>query len=144
MGLRLSEAKTLVTHIDDGFVFLGHHIQRRRKRGTQKWTVYTTYPSKKAINTVIAKVRALIHPGQPDLRTLLIRVNAVIRGWCNYFRHGMSWRKIRIRLLNNGWEISALGIVLLDAASIPVTRYRWRAWDIPTPWSRRTEPSPAA
>ncbi|MFI6604854.1 group II intron reverse transcriptase/maturase [Nonomuraea sp. NPDC050536] len=170
MGLRLSEAKTSVTHIDDGFVFLGHRIQRRRKRGTRKWTVYT-YPSKKAINSVIAKVRALIHPGQPDLRTLLIRVNAVIRGWCNYFRHGsskrtfsylghyvwhrlywwlrkrhggMSWRKIRTRLLNNGWEISAQGTVLLDAASIPVARYRWRAWDIPTPWSRRTSPSPAA
>lgn len=170
MGLRLSKAKTSVTHIDDGFVFLGHHIQRRRKRGTRKWTVYT-YPSKKAVNTVIAKVRALVHPGQPDLRTLLIRVNAVIRGWCNYFRHGsskrtfsylghyvwhrlywwlrkrhggMSWRKIRTRLLDNGWEISAQGTVLLDAASIPVTRYRWRAWDIPTPWSRRTEPSPAA
>lgn len=170
MGLRLSEAKTSVTHIDDGFVFLGHHIQRRRKRGTRKWTVYT-YPSKKAINTVIAKVRALIHPGQPDLRTLLIRVNAVIRGWCNYFRHGsskrtfsylghyvwhrlywwlrkrhggMSWWKIRTRLLNNGWEITAQGTVLLDAASITVTRYRWRAWDIPAPWSLRTEPSPAA
>ncbi|MEV4113292.1 group II intron maturase-specific domain-containing protein [Nonomuraea sp. NPDC049695] len=120
---------------------------------------------------MIAKVRALIHPGQPDLKTLLIRLNAVIRGWCNYFRHGsskrtfsylghyvwhrlywwlrkrhggMSWRKIRTRLLNNGWEISAQGTVLLDAASIAVTRYRWRAWDIPTPWSRRTEPSPVA
>ncbi|MFC5946214.1 group II intron reverse transcriptase/maturase [Micromonospora harpali] len=171
MGLRLSEAKTQVTHLDDGFVFLGHHIQRRRRRGTQRWTVYT-YPSKKAVNAVIAKVRALVHPGQPDLRTLLIRLNAVIRGWCNYFRHGsskrtfsylghyvwhrlwwwlrkrhggMSWKKVRTRLLKGGWEISADGIALLDAASMPVSRYRWRAWGIPAPWSRRTEqPSPAA
>ena len=171
MGLRLSPAKTLVTHIDDGFVFLGHHIQRRRKRGTQKWAVYA-YPSKKAVNSVIAKVRALIHPGQPDLRTLLIRLNAVIRGWCNFFRHGsskrtfsyladyawhrlwwwlrkrhggMSWRKMRTRLLHGGWEISAGGITLLNAATIPVTRYRWRAWNIPAPWSRpAAEPSPAA
>jgi RNA-directed DNA polymerase len=171
MGLRLSPAKTLVTHIDDGFVFLGHHIQRRRKRGTQKWTVYT-YPSKKAVNSVTAKVRALIHPGQPNLRTLLIRLNAVIRGWCNFFRHGsskrtfsyladyawhrvwwwlrkrhggMSWKKMRTRLLHGGWDISADGITLLDAATIPVTRYRWRAWDIPAPWSRQpAEPPPTA
>lgn len=160
MGLRLSPAKTLITHINDGFVFLGHRIQRRRKRGTQKWTVYT-YPSKKAVNAVIAKVRALVHPGQPDLRVLLIRLNAVIRGWCNFFRHGSSKRtfsylahyawhrvwwwlrkrhggmaakKMRTRLLNDGWEFSAEGITLLNAAAIPVTRYPWRAWNIPAPW----------
>ena len=31
MGLRLSAAKTRVSHIDEGFDFLGFHIQRRRK-----------------------------------------------------------------------------------------------------------------
>ncbi len=48
VGLRLSEAKTRVVHLDEGFVFLGWHIQRRRKRGTAKRYVYT-YPSKKAL-----------------------------------------------------------------------------------------------
>ena len=48
MGLRLSEAKTKVCHIDEGFDFLGFRIQRRRKRGTTKRVVYT-YPSKKAL-----------------------------------------------------------------------------------------------
>src|SRR6266702_648205 len=33
MGLRLSQAKTLITHIDQGLDFLGWHIQRHRKRG---------------------------------------------------------------------------------------------------------------
>src|SRR5215203_5580505 len=47
MGLRLSPEKTRVVHIDEGFDFLGFHIRRRRKRGTQKQCVYTT-PSKKA------------------------------------------------------------------------------------------------
>jgi RNA-directed DNA polymerase len=32
MGLRLSQEKTLVTHIDEGLDFLGWHIQRHRKR----------------------------------------------------------------------------------------------------------------
>ena len=36
MGLRLSEAKTKICHIDEGFDFLGFRIQRRRKRGTTR------------------------------------------------------------------------------------------------------------
>ena len=42
MGLRLSPEKTRVVHIDEGFDFLGFHIRRMRKRGTQKHYVYTT------------------------------------------------------------------------------------------------------
>jgi len=46
MGLRLSEHKTTVTHIDEGLDFLGFRIQRRRKRGSGQRYVYT-YPSKR-------------------------------------------------------------------------------------------------
>ena len=48
MGLRLSPEKTLITHIDEGLDFLGWHIQRRRKRGTDRRYVYT-YPAAKAM-----------------------------------------------------------------------------------------------
>ncbi len=59
MGLRLSEEKTRVCHIDEGFDFLGWRIQRRAWRGrTGKRAVYT-YPSKKSLLSVTAKVRAL-------------------------------------------------------------------------------------
>ena len=56
MGLRLSPEKTRVVHIDEGFDFLGFHIRRRRKRGTQKHCVYTT-PSKKVVQAAKDKVR---------------------------------------------------------------------------------------
>jgi len=46
MGLRLSPEKTLITHIDEGLDFLGWRIQRHRKRGTDRYYVYT-YPAKK-------------------------------------------------------------------------------------------------
>ena len=58
MGLRLSAEKTKVTHIDEGFDFLGLRIQRHRKRGTNKHYVYT-YPSRKAIKAVALKVKAI-------------------------------------------------------------------------------------
>ena len=59
MGLCLSVAKTRVCHIDNGFDFLGWRIQRRRWTGpTGKKEIYT-YPSKKALASVVGKVRTL-------------------------------------------------------------------------------------
>ena len=90
MGLRLSEPKTRIVHIDEGFDFLGFRIQRHQKRGTGKRFVYT-YPSKKALASIKAKVRTLTR-GATDqsLTVLLHRLNPAIRGWTNYFRHGVS------------------------------------------------------
>jgi RNA-directed DNA polymerase len=55
MGLRLSEAKTRVCHVDDGFDFLGWHIQRRRMRGRNGKQAVYTYPSRKALAAVMDK-----------------------------------------------------------------------------------------
>jgi RNA-directed DNA polymerase len=56
MGLRLSEEKTRIVHIDQGFDLLGMHIQRHKQRGSIKHFVYT-YPSRAALAAVKAKVR---------------------------------------------------------------------------------------
>src|SRR5207248_3298271 len=90
MGLRLSPEKTLITHIDQGLDFLGWRIQRRRKPGTDRYYVYT-YPAKKAIASITGKVRALCRQDvNLPLEVLLHRLNAAMRGWCNYFRPGVS------------------------------------------------------
>ncbi len=83
MGLCLSEEKTRVCHIDEGFDFLGWHIQRRRQRGrTGKRAVYT-YPSKKSLTSVTAKVRSLTRRHRHrTLADLLRQLNPVLRGWC--------------------------------------------------------------
>src|SRR5512138_2336676 len=83
MGLRLSPEKTLVTHIDEGLDFLGWRIQRHRKRGTDRRYVYT-YPSRKALRAVTAKVKTWsrqVGIAQP-LDVLLRRLNPALRGWC--------------------------------------------------------------
>ncbi|MFE3781119.1 reverse transcriptase domain-containing protein, partial [Amycolatopsis sp. NPDC059090] len=54
MGLRLSEAKTMITHVDEGLDFLGWRIQRHRKRGTDRRHIYT-YLAKKALRAVMAR-----------------------------------------------------------------------------------------
>ena len=90
MGLRLSEEKTTIVHVDEGFVFLGFRIQRQRQRGSNKWFVYT-WPSKKALASIMAKVKAITKQGTSNPPSDLLRqLNAALRGWTTYFRHGVS------------------------------------------------------
>lgn len=88
--MKISVAKSRVCHRDEGFVFLGFHIQRRLKKGTRKMSI-CTYRSKKSLLTILGKVRTLTRRSEhPSLEALLRRLNPVARGWCNYFRHGVS------------------------------------------------------
>jgi RNA-directed DNA polymerase len=103
IGLRLSLEKTRVIHIDQGFDFLGFHIRRRRKRGTQKHCVYTT-PSEKAVQAAKDKVRWKTRRStlQLSLAGLITSLNQTLRGWATYFRHGVSSRAFH-HLDNHAW-----------------------------------------
>jgi RNA-directed DNA polymerase len=80
-GLGLSPEKTVVTHIKDGFTFLG---QTFRKHGR---ALHIT-PSIEGVHTLMRKVRTLIqsHVSAP-MPGLIKRLNEVLRGWANYHRH---------------------------------------------------------
>ena len=162
MGLRLSEEKTRVCHIDEGFDFLGWRIQRRGWRGrTGKKAIYT-YPSKKALASLTGKIRSLTRRERHrTLADLLRRLNPVLRGWCTYFRHGVSsrtfsyvdhyafWRIVEwlrkrhvglsmhtlVRRHLPGWEIHDAGVEMFRPRKIAVERYRYRGARIPTPWA---------
>lgn len=95
---------------------------------------------------------------------LLRQLNPLLRGWCAYVRHGvskatfgyvdmvawrrvtawlrkrhprMTWKELYRRYLTGrpGNRPQENGIVMVDAATVEVTRYRWRANNIPTPWA---------
>jgi RNA-directed DNA polymerase len=162
MGLRLSEEKTLITHIDKGLDFLGWHIQRHRKRGTNRQYVYT-YPSRKALKAVMGKVKAICRrtaTGLP-LDDLLIQLNRMMPGWCAYFRPGVSsatfqylssyawgqvmkWLRRKHRRINRkdlrrrycagGWWPAGDERTLFNPAKVRTTRYRYRGAVIPSPW----------
>ena len=91
LGLRLAPEKTRVVHIDEGFTFLGFDIRRMRKRGTEKYYVYTK-PSRKAIQAIKDKVKAKTYRStrHMDLDELIRSLNRSLAGWANYFRHGVS------------------------------------------------------
>lgn len=81
-GLTLSEEKTMITHIDDGFDFLGWTFRKFKGKLIIK-------PSKTSINTLIRKCSTIIlKDGKAVTQSqLIIRLNQVIRGWSNYHRH---------------------------------------------------------
>jgi RNA-directed DNA polymerase len=84
-GLELSEEKTSITHIEDGFDFLGQHV-RRYPDGK----VLTT-PSKKNVKTFLDKARRTVELHKTAPAGQLIGVlNPIIRGWANYHRFGAS------------------------------------------------------
>jgi len=81
-GLTLSEEKTMITHIDDGFDFLGWTFRKYKGKLIVK-------PSKNSIKTLVRKCSTIIlKEGKAARQSELIRrLNQVIRGWSNYHRH---------------------------------------------------------
>ena len=77
-GLRLSPAKTRVTHIDDGFDFLGWNF--RKYSGT-----LLIKPSKKNVKAFYSKVREVVMSNTMVKQVELIRLlNPILRGWAQY------------------------------------------------------------
>lgn len=162
LGLRLSPEKTRIAHIDEGFDFLGFHIRRRGKRGTQKRYVYTT-PAKDRVRAIKRKVRQQTHRStrNQSVEHIITTINNMVRGWANYFRHAVAatlfqaidhftwWRLIHwirrkhhrisvkeaIRRFCVRWKITHHGATYRGASSVAVTRYRYRGNAIPTPWT---------
>ncbi len=84
-GLALSPEKTVITHIADGFDFLGQHV-RKNQRGTLLIT-----PSSKNVHTFLDKVRKIVKDNkQATAGHLIQQLNPLIRGWALYHRHVVS------------------------------------------------------
>jgi RNA-directed DNA polymerase len=166
MGLRLSMEKTRIAHIDEGFDFLGRHIQRHTKRGTKQRHVYT-YPSKDALASIKDKVRTGTQrtTTNQSLADLCVWLNPALRGWTTHFRHDVSkatfsylraflwkrvvgwlrkkhprasWKQLRRLYLPDWWPTEGER-TLFNPSSVPVTRYRYRGDRIPSPWATQTE-----
>ena len=165
VGLRLSEEKTLITHIDEGLDFLGWRIQRHRKRGTTRQYVYN-YPARKALRAVTVRCKAICRMNVSlPLAVLLHQLNPVLRGWTAYFRPGVSsrafqhlrmivwrqvlgwlrrkhpsagWKELRRRFCDGRWWPRDGEVPLFNPGAVTTTRYRPRGTTIPSPWPSTT------
>lgn len=160
LKMELSVEKTLITHVDEGFDFLGHRIRRMPWKGK---LVAWTYPSKKSLEAIKRKVKDLTTRSTTNLslRQLLTHLNPVLRGWGTYFRYDASkrtlayvdnfawwrvfrwlrkkhpkrtWKYLRTRYCAGRWTLQEAGFELFRPSRIKVERYRYRGTRILLPW----------
>jgi RNA-directed DNA polymerase len=87
-GLELSPEKTVITHIEQGFDFLGQTI---RKYQNGKHAKFFITPSKKNVKAFLVKVRTRIKQSRDETAgELIVALNPLIRGWALYHRHVVS------------------------------------------------------
>jgi RNA-directed DNA polymerase len=83
-GLVLSEKKTTITHVTEGFDFLGWNVRRFKR-------MLLTQPSKKNAKAFIAKIRESLGVMRTAKQVDVIdKLMPIIRGWANYHRSQMA------------------------------------------------------
>jgi RNA-directed DNA polymerase len=83
-GLELSEEKTLITHINSGFDFLGHNVRKYKQKLLIK-------PAKKSVKSFLKNIRGVIKVKATVKTEELIRtLNPKVRGWANFYKHVVS------------------------------------------------------
>lgn len=146
-GRTLSEAKTRIVHITEGFNFLGFQVRRFRR-------TLLTVPQKEKVHKHLHTIKAYLDTHQQEPAGKVVHdLNPVIRGWANYYRHcaakktfnkvrhrqwQMLWRWAKRRHPNKGsrwvkqryfrddgyWTFADENAELVKPTSVPITRYR--------------------
>lgn len=97
-GLRLSPEKTVITHIDKGFRFLGFNLRKYQGKLLIK-------PSRENLKAVCEKLRERVRIHQAmETEILLKNINPIIRGWAAYYQHVVSYRTYQ-KLDTAVWEM---------------------------------------
>jgi group II intron reverse transcriptase/maturase len=86
LQLTLSEEKTKVTHIKEGFTFLGFLIDKAV--GGRGVCVPRIRIPLAAVRTLRGKYRAALSPAthHESLRVKILGINRITRGWCHYYQ----------------------------------------------------------
>lgn len=83
-GLELSEEKTKITHIAEGFDFLGQNVRKYQGKLLIK-------PANKSVKALLDKVREIVKSNKSATQAnLILQLNPIIRGWAMYHRHVVS------------------------------------------------------
>jgi RNA-directed DNA polymerase len=83
-GLELSPDKTVITHVDQGFDFLGQNVRMYRGKLLIK-------PSKASQQSIRRQLKGILKDsGHVTAGQLIRRLNPVLRGWAYYHRHVVS------------------------------------------------------
>ena len=97
-GVELSLQKTRITHVRDGFDFLGFHLQVRR--GQQGVPVPKVRIPRKALTNAVQRLSEAMRwqPTQESGAARLVRGSAVVTGWANYYKIAHDFNRIANQL----------------------------------------------
>jgi group II intron reverse transcriptase/maturase len=97
-GVELSLEKTRITHVRDGFNFLGFHLQVRR--GHQEVPVPKVRVPRKALTNAVQRLNEAMRwqPTQESGAARLVRGSAVVTGWANYYKIAHDFNRIANQL----------------------------------------------
>lgn len=102
-GLELSKIKTKITHLDQGFDFLGQNVRSYDGK-------FLIKPSKTSLQNVVKKIRQVAKSNKMIKQVLLITMlNPIIRGWTAYHRHIVAketFSKLRHEIFKILWRWS--------------------------------------
>lgn len=104
LSLTLSKKKTELVHVNDGFDFLGFHIERS-ENGKGEMQTQITIP-KEAKREFREKIYAATSEAQYNVsaRAKIMALNPVIRGWGNYYKHCWNAASVFNSLDTFTWE----------------------------------------
>lgn len=94
-GLQLSEEKTRIAHITEGFDFLGFNIRHYKDSNSKTGYKLLTKPSKKAVQGIRDQLREIwLKYKSSEVKELISKLNPIIRGWANYHRFRCSSKSL--------------------------------------------------
>lgn len=125
MGLHLSQEKTRIVHLEEGFDFLGWHY-----RGGQRW------PREKSVRRLKTRIRDKTRRKRPGpMEQICQELEPLLRGWYNFYREGNSggtmgqisrWGRRRLRsILHRRRKGRGIGKLHLNARW---TKTHFAAW----------------
>jgi len=90
-GLELSEEKTQITHLSEGFDFLGFNVREYPSKRNTKGSSLLIKPSKESVQRLRDKLRKIwLSMAGQNADFVCLKLNPIVRGWANYFRVGVS------------------------------------------------------
>jgi group II intron reverse transcriptase/maturase len=126
-ALLLSPEKTLITHISDGFTFLGYKIAAKGSFESQhkvKIKIMIPYASAQSKLRDIQEICRDL--GTPEMEVIR-RINNILRGWMTYYRGVTAPHKVMSSVLMHTWRIYADYVSRKNGCNIAKAAKRWIA-----------------
>jgi group II intron reverse transcriptase/maturase len=126
LDLTLSLDKTKITHITEGFKFLGYWLRMGTGRNG-KPQIKIEVPDD-AVKRMREKIHATLAPTThyDSVAAKIMAMNKIVRGWCNYYRYCSSPTRVFYKLEHVIWWDIAHWIAGKYQISIPQACQRYR------------------